>query len=126
MKRWQASSGGAGDGELLQVIHEHLQADVVGQNGSAGLLRRKRNVTTGSTSTLKLKVKGQRLTCPQVYMLLWVWEGLTLESRKRAWKTSSGERDTQNSKRFNSLCVHVFNVYLYYETCVVSSQLILV
>lgn len=47
-------------------------------------------VTTCFVSTWKcLKVKGGRLTWPQAYMLLWVWEGFTLESRKRAWKTSS-------------------------------------
>lgn len=34
-----AHSGGAGDSELLQVVHEHLQADVVCQDRSTGLLR---------------------------------------------------------------------------------------
>lgn len=34
-----AHSGGAGDSELLQVVHEHLQADVVCQDWSTGLLR---------------------------------------------------------------------------------------
>lgn len=37
-------SGGAGDGELLQVIHEHLKADVIGQDGSARLLKHNRPI----------------------------------------------------------------------------------
>lgn len=33
--------------------------------------------------------KGHTLTWPQAYMLLWVCDGFTLDSRKRAWRTTS-------------------------------------
>lgn len=36
----QVRSGSAGHSELLQVIHEHLQTDVVGQDWSSRLLQR--------------------------------------------------------------------------------------
>jgi len=41
--------GGAGDGEFLQVIHEHLQANVICQDGRSRLLQR-----VGFMSTLHL------------------------------------------------------------------------
>lgn len=45
--------------------------------------RRDDSTSDGSTGT-RSEVKGETLTCPQVYMLLWVCDGLTLDSRKRA------------------------------------------
>lgn len=43
--RQQVRSGSAGDGQFLQVIHEHLQADVIGEDGSSRLLQEEGNIT---------------------------------------------------------------------------------
>ncbi len=57
--RRQVRSGSAGDSQFLQVIHEHLQADVVGQDRGSRLLQRKLNITTGFIST-KSETKSER------------------------------------------------------------------
>lgn len=45
------------------------------------------------------------LTCPHAYILLWVWEGFTFESRKRAFKKNK----TDNKLIFSN------RIFLYWE-----------
>ena len=64
-----------------------------------------------------LKVKGQQLTWPQAYMLLWVCDGFTLESRKRAWNTPSSSSSPSSSPPSSCVYMYMVCVFLLWILC---------